>query len=66
MAVPKYKKSRASTRSRRANWKLKLPGINVCPQCHQPKLNHRVCKHCGFYDGRQAIVVKAEKEKAGG
>lgn len=62
MALPKNKKSRARTGSRRANWKLSLPGIVECPQCHQPKLSHRVCKKCGYYDGRQAISVETEKK----
>jgi large subunit ribosomal protein L32 len=61
MALPKYKKSRASTRSKRANWKLELPGIVECPQCHQPKLTHHICKKCGYYDGRQVVEVKEAK-----
>nr|WP_122011627.1 50S ribosomal protein L32 [Maliibacterium massiliense] len=58
MAVPKKKVSRARTRARRAsNYKLALPGITECPQCHKMKLAHRVCKYCGYYDGRQAMAV---------
>ena len=52
MALPKGKISKARKHSRRANWKLTVPGIVECPQCHQMKLAHRVCKHCGFYKGR--------------
>lgn len=58
MAVPKRKTSKARRDSRRANWKLSAPGIAECPQCHEPKLMHRVCKSCGFYDGKQVIDVK--------
>ena len=47
MALPKGKVSKARGRKRRANWKLSLPGIVECPQCHEKKLSHRVCKHCG-------------------
>ena len=47
MALPKGKISKARKHSRRANWKLTVPGIVECPQCHQMKLAHRVCKHCG-------------------
>ena len=63
MALPKGKISRARGRSRRANWKLTLPGIVECQQCHQKKLAHRVCKHCGYYDGKQVIDMTDDKDK---
>jgi large subunit ribosomal protein L32 len=59
MAVPKKRTSKARKRSRRANWKLEAPNLSACPQCHQPRLAHRVCKSCGFYDGRRVLSVKA-------
>ena len=52
---------RPGKHSRRANWKLTVPGIVECPQCHQMKLAHRVCKHCGFYKGVQVVAVNEEK-----
>lgn len=59
MAVPKRKTSKARRDSRRANtWQLAAPTIAECPQCHQPKLSHRLCKHCGYYKGRQVIEVE--------
>lgn len=62
MAVPKRKTSKARRDSRRSsNWKLSIPGIVACPQCHELKLAHRVCKNCGYYDGKQ--VVKVEEAK---
>ena len=57
MAVPKRRTSKARKRSRKANWKVSLPGIVECPQCHEAKLAHIVCKHCGYYDGKQAVSV---------
>ncbi|RIK08683.1 MAG: 50S ribosomal protein L32 [Acidobacteria bacterium] len=57
MAVPKRKKSRSRTRERRANWKAKAPAAAECPQCHEPKLPHRVCPNCGRYAGRTVIEV---------
>ncbi|MBE5815784.1 MAG: 50S ribosomal protein L32, partial [Clostridiales bacterium] len=48
--------------SRRANWKLSLPGIVECPQCHEKKLAHRVCKNCGYYNGVQVIDMTEKKE----
>lgn len=65
MATPKGKTSSARKNSRRsANWKLSLPGIVKCPRCQKMKLSHRVCKHCGYYDGQQVIQVETEKKAA--
>ena len=41
MAVPKRKMSKARRDSRRANWKLTVPGLVECPQCHEMKMPHR-------------------------
>ena len=62
MAVPKGKVSKARRNSRRANWKLSMPGIVACPQCRTMKLAHRVCKKCGYYDGKQVIKIEEEKQ----
>ena len=43
MAVPKGKVSKSRRDKRRANWKLEVPGIVECPQCHEFKLPHKVC-----------------------
>ena len=44
MAVPKRKTSKARRDKRKsANMKMTAPGLSVCPQCHEPKLPHRVC-----------------------
>lgn len=64
MAVPKGKTSKARRNSRRANWKLSMPGIVKCPRCQKMKLSHRVCKSCGYYDGEQVVKVEADKKKA--
>ncbi|NLY30323.1 MAG: 50S ribosomal protein L32 [Firmicutes bacterium] len=60
MAVPKRRQAKARTRKRRANWKLAAVGTVECPQCHEPRLPHRVCGNCGYYKGRQVIEVSAE------
>ena len=62
MAVPKHKASKKQTNSRFANWTATPGAIGECPQCHEMKLNHRVCKNCGYYDGVQKIDVKKDKE----
>jgi large subunit ribosomal protein L32 len=58
MAVPKKKTSKAHSRSRRASaWRLGPPARSICPHCHNAKLPHVVCPHCGWYKGRQAVDV---------
>ena len=64
MAVPKKRTSKARKHSRRSSvWKLALPGIVECPQCHEPKLAHRVCKSCGYYDGKQVVDMEKKEKK---
>jgi large subunit ribosomal protein L32 len=58
MAVPKRKTSKSKRDSRRAHEKASVPEISECPQCHQPKLPHRVCRECGYYNGRQVFEVE--------
>ncbi|HHT24154.1 MAG TPA: 50S ribosomal protein L32 [Clostridiaceae bacterium] len=55
MAVPKRRWSKARSRRSRSNWKVKSPGLVECPQCHELKISHRVCKKCGYYNGREII-----------
>lgn len=58
MAVPKGKISKQRKHMRRANWKLSLPGITECPQCHALKRSHQVCKSCGYYDGKKVVETE--------
>lgn len=60
MPVPKTKSSRSRRDKRRANWKLTVPGLVECPQCHTMKKPHHVCPVCGFYKGKQVITKTVE------
>ena len=52
MAVPKRKVSKARRDKRRnSHWKLSLPG--------EMKLAHRMCKACGYYNGREVVAKEA-------
>lgn len=57
----KYFKARQG--ERRSHLHLEPPAMNECPQCHSPKMPHRVCPTCGTYNGREVVKVKAPKEK---
>lgn len=59
MAVPKRKTSTQKRNSRRAHWKLSMPGMIKCPQCQEFKMPHRVCSACGFYKGKEIMKKDA-------
>lgn len=59
MAVPKRRTSKAKKNSRRASaYRLNKATVSECPQCHEPKLPHRVCRSCGYYKNREVIDVE--------
>ncbi len=59
MAVPKRKTSKARRDKRRnSHWKLDVPGLVACPNCGEMRMPHRVCRACGYYNGRKVIDVK--------
>jgi large subunit ribosomal protein L32 len=63
MPVPKKRHSNTRTRTRRANWKLKLTNLADCPQCHSKVLPHHACSVCGTYNGRAVIKIETEEKK---
>lgn len=60
MAVPKRKWSKRRSRISRANEKLDRLNLSECPQCHELKLPHVVCKNCGYYKGKEVVTVSEE------
>lgn len=53
MAVPKFKKSRSNTRSRRSTWKTQAVSLTNCKKCKSPILPHTACPICGDYKGKR-------------
>ncbi|MBZ5545081.1 MAG: 50S ribosomal protein L32, partial [Acidobacteriia bacterium] len=45
---------------RRAHDHLATQSLAECPHCHEPKLPHQACPHCGYYRGREVMLVKEE------
>ncbi len=64
MAVPKKRTSRARRDKRRAHDRVAVARLNECPQCHSPRLPHRVCPVCGTYAGREVIKHETPDEPA--
>lgn len=63
MALPKQKHSKTRGRKRRTHWKLHPASLANCPQCKQPKLSHKVCPTCGYYNGKQVLEIKVKEKK---
>ncbi len=61
MAVPKKRQSNTRRNKRRANHdRMTAPTVGACPQCGEPRLPHRICPSCGYYNGRQVIEIPEE------
>jgi len=56
---PKKKHSTQRKGKRRASIHLAVPMSTVCTNCGVATLAHRVCKACGFYNGKQIMKVNA-------
>ena len=55
MIAQQRRVSKTRKLKRRTHYKITAPGMSVCPNCGELKLNHRVCSNCGYYNGKQAI-----------
>jgi large subunit ribosomal protein L32 len=62
MAVPKRRTSRSKKGTRRSHHAVTAVQIQFCPRCSEPVMPHRVCSHCGYYQGRDALPVEDEKQ----
>lgn len=60
---PKRRHSRQRKGKRRASIRLKTFEAVSCQNCGQLILPHIVCKHCGFYKGRQVLTLKVKEKK---
>jgi large subunit ribosomal protein L32 len=58
MPNPRNRHSKQRKRQRRTHYVSVAPNTGNCNNCGAPKLSHRVCGECGFYKGKQVIVVK--------
>ncbi len=64
MAVPKKKVSPGRKKTRRQFYELSPVASGTCPNCLSPRLPHRVCGTCGFYNGRKVISPKTTDTQA--
>jgi len=62
MPLPKRRHSHSRKNKRRSHFKLYPINYCECPKCHSPRMPHRVCPVCGYYNGKLVVAPK-EKEK---
>lgn len=64
---PKKKRSIHKRNVRHATWEKEIlkklsnmVSLSICTNCGSAKLAHRVCKACGYYNGKQVITIKTK------
>ncbi|MFN3820999.1 MAG: 50S ribosomal protein L32 [bacterium] len=61
MGIAQGVTTRSRRDKRRSHHFLKPVNLVECPQCHQMRLPHSACPHCGFYKGRKVLAIKEEE-----
>ncbi len=63
MAHPKRKQSHSRTRKRRTHYRLSIPQLVRCSECRRLKPAHMVCPFCGYYKGKEVVVIEYKEKK---
>ena len=62
MAQPKRRWSKQRTHTKRSTWKLEETNLSTCANCGEPVLSHKACPSCGYYNKKQVVEIKEQKE----
>ena len=60
--LPKKKKSKCRTRTRRAHLAISPTTLSSCPNCGKKKLPHTACQVCGFVSAKLMLPVGSNEE----
>jgi large subunit ribosomal protein L32 len=63
MSVPKQHHTKGRRDRRRVRFAVKAKNLVACSQCKKMIKPHEACPYCGFYKGKEAIVVKKKTAK---
>ena len=63
-AQPKRRISKAAGARRRSHLALQASQLVPCPQCHELRLPHHVCPHCGSYKGVEVVKIETKTKTA--
>lgn len=61
MAVPRNRMSNARKNSKRAHHAKEPKQCTACTSCGTPRMSHRVCPSCGYYN--QRLLINTEEKK---
>jgi len=64
MGLPGKKLPKSAKGPRLARLKQIAASLTVCPKCKKPVRPHLACRFCGYYKGREVIVVKLKAAKS--
>jgi large subunit ribosomal protein L32 len=56
-AQPKKKTPKSAQGKRRSHLATRAVSLTECPHCHTPRMPHHACPSCGYYKGREAVVL---------
>jgi large subunit ribosomal protein L32 len=60
MPNPKRRHSKGRRNRRRAHDGLAARSFAECSNCHELRMPHRACPHCGHYKDREVLEVAEE------
>ncbi|MDO8505331.1 MAG: 50S ribosomal protein L32 [bacterium] len=63
MGLPGHRRTSSHKRRRAAHFALDPVSTTKCTHCGKAILPHHLCTHCGYYKGRQVIVMPVQKKK---
>jgi large subunit ribosomal protein L32 len=57
MGIPAKRRTKQSKRERASHFALRALNLSPCSHCKRLVLPHRVCPHCGYYNGQPVAAV---------
>jgi len=63
MAEPKKRLTSTRSGNRRSHLALKKLSLSTCTKCKEVVYPHRVCKKCGYYNGKKVINLDKKAKK---
>jgi large subunit ribosomal protein L32 len=60
-ALPKQRISRARQGNRRRHHFITVASLVKCSNCNATKQAHHVCPTCGYYRGREVVVIEERR-----
>lgn len=63
MGLPSKRRTKQQKRERASHFALVEQSLTTCSHCKRKILPHRVCPHCGYYRGRDVLMLSKRLER---